>query len=80
MVSHWSTLYDLSKAFNILNYSLLLQKLDAYGFSLMSTTFIQTYLNEKMQKFNVNNKCRVRENIYIGVSQCLATRFQYFYQ
>ena len=36
---------DLSKAFDVLNHSLLLAKLDAYGFSLRSTTFIQSYLN-----------------------------------
>ena len=47
---------DLSKAFDVLNHSLLLAKLDAYGFSLKSTTFIQSYLNKRMQKVNVNNK------------------------
>ena len=47
---------DLSKAFDVLNHSLLLAKLDVYGFSLKSTTFIQSYLNKTMQKVNVNNK------------------------
>ena len=41
---------DLSKAFDVLNHSLLLAKLDAYGFSLKSTTFIQSYLNKRVQK------------------------------
>ena len=49
---------DLSKAFDLLNHSLLLAKLDAYGFSLKSTTFIQSYLNKRMQKVNVINKFR----------------------
>ena len=47
---------DLSKAFDVLNYSLLLAKLDAYGFSLKFTTFIQSSLNKRMKKVNVNNK------------------------
>ena len=60
---------DLSKAFDVLNHSLLLAKLEAYGFSLKSTTFIQSYLNKRMQKVNVNNKFSVWEDIYSGVPQ-----------
>ena len=41
---------DLSKAFGVLNCSLLLAKLDAYGHSLKSMTFIQSYLNKKDAK------------------------------
>ena len=58
---------DLSKAFDVLNHSLLLAKLDAYGFSLKSTTFIQSYLNKRVQKVNVNNKFSAWEVIYSGV-------------
>ena len=47
---------DLSKAFDVLNESLLLAKLDANAFSQKSTTFIQSYLNKRIQKVNVNNK------------------------
>ena len=60
---------DLSKAFDVLNHSLLLAKLDAYGFSLKSTTFIQSYLNKRVQKVNVNNKFSAWEVIYSGVPQ-----------
>ena len=60
---------DLSKAFDVLNHSLLLAKLDAYGFSLKSTAFIQSYLNKRMQKVNVNNKFSAWEGIYSGVPQ-----------
>ena len=60
---------DLSKPFDVLNHSLLLAKLDAYEFSLKSTTFIQSYLNKRMQKLNVNNKFSVRQDIYSGVPQ-----------
>ena len=54
-VQQWSTV-DLSKAFDVLNHSLFLAYLGAYGFSLKSTTFIQSYLNKRMEKVNVNNK------------------------
>ena len=47
---------ELSKAFNILNHFLLLAKLDASGFPLKSTTFIQNFLNKRMYKVIVNNK------------------------
>ena len=35
---------DLSKAFDTLNYNLLLAKLNAYGFSFSAIKFIQSYL------------------------------------
>ena len=60
---------DLSKAFDVLNHSLVLAKLHAYGFFLKFTTFIQSYLNKRMQKVNVNNKFSAWEDIYSGVSQ-----------
>ena len=60
---------DLSKLFDELNLSLLLVKLDAYGFSLKSKTFIQSYLNKRMQKVNVNNTFTAWEDIYSGVPQ-----------
>ena len=46
---------DLSKAFDLLNHSLLLAKLDAYGFSLKSTTFIQSYLKGCIKSMPIIN-------------------------
>ena len=60
---------DLSKAFDVLNHSLLIAKLDAYGFFLKSLTFTQSYLNKRVQKVNVNNKFSAWEVIYSGVPQ-----------
>ena len=55
---------DLSKPFDVLNRFLLHANLDAYGFSLKSMTFIQSFLNKRMQKVNVNNKFSSWEDIY----------------
>ena len=41
---------ELSRIFNVLNYFLLLPKLDAYGFPLNCATFIQSYFNKKDAK------------------------------
>ena len=55
---------DLSKPFDVLNRFLLHANLDVYGFSLKSMTFIQSFLNKRMQKVNVNNKFSSWEDIY----------------
>ena len=60
---------DLSKAFDVLNHSLLLAKMDAYGFSVNIRTFIQSHLNKRMQKVSVNRKFSAWEDIYAGVAQ-----------
>ena len=62
---------DVAKAFDVLNHSLLLAKLDVYRFYLKSTTFIQSYLKKRMQKFNENNKFSAWDDIYNGVPQGL---------
>ena len=58
---------DLSKACGVLNHSLLLAKLNAYGFSLKYMTFKQSYLNKRMQNIKVNNKFSAWEDINSGV-------------
>ena len=60
---------NFSKAFDVLNHFLLLAKLDTYKFSLKSTTFIQNYLNKRMQKVDLNNKFSASEDVYSGVPQ-----------
>ena len=54
---------DLSKAFDVLNRS---SKLDAYEFSRKSTAFIQSYLNKRIQKVNINKFSRWKD-ILTGV-------------
>ena len=69
MLEKWKYLLDLSKAFDVLTHFLPLGKLDAHGFSLKSATFIQSYLNKKIQKVNVNNKFSTWEDISSSVPQ-----------
>ena len=45
---------DLSKVFDIINYSLLLANLEAYGFSTSSLKLMQSYLYNRFQKTKVN--------------------------
>ena len=47
-------LMDLSKAFDTINHSLLLAKLEAYGFSMTSLKLMQSYLCNRFQRTSVN--------------------------
>ena len=60
---------DLSKAFDTLNHNLLLAKLNAYGFSNNSLLFIQSYLNNRYQRTNINNVFSSWLKIISGVPQ-----------
>ena len=60
---------DLSKAFDVLNHNLLLAKLDAYGFNIHATQYIKSYLTNRLQRVNINNKFSSWENVWTGVPQ-----------
>ena len=45
---------DLSKTFDTINHSLLLAKLEEYGFSMTSLKLIQSYLHNRFQRTSVN--------------------------
>ena len=45
---------DLSKAFDAIHHSLLLAKLDAYGFPTTSSKFMQNYLFNRHQRSSIN--------------------------
>ena len=45
---------DLSKAFYTINHSLLLAKLEAYGFSMNSLRLMESYLCNRFQRTSVN--------------------------
>ena len=44
-----AVLTDLSKAFDCLNYDLLIAKLNAYGFNYHALTFIMDYISRRKQ-------------------------------
>ena len=62
-------LTDLSKAFDCLNHELLIAKLHAYGFSLESLTFIQSYLTNRIQRVKTNSSFSEYSNVESGVPQ-----------
>ena len=62
-------LTDLSKAFDSLNYELLIAKLNAYGFDKESLEFIRSYLKERKQKTKVGSFYSTWKSIKLGVPQ-----------
>ena len=46
---------DLSKAFDTLDYSLLLAKLSGFGFDNNSLSFVRSYLTKRIQRCKIEN-------------------------
>ena len=62
-------LMDLSKAFDTINHSLLLAKLEAYGFSMTSLKLMQSYLCNRFQRTSVNASFSNWKKIETGFPQ-----------
>ena len=60
---------DLSKAFDTLNYILLIAKLGAYGFDTKALYYIKSYLDNRKQRVRVNNNFSSWQEIIAGVQQ-----------
>ena len=60
---------DLSKAFDTINHDLMLAKLKAYGFSTNALNLMHSYLKNRKQKVQINNKFSLERNVIAGVSQ-----------
>ena len=58
-----------SKTFDVLKPPQHLTKLDADGFSLKSTIYIESYINKRIQRVNVNNKFSSLEDTYSVLPQ-----------
>ena len=61
---------DLSKGFDTINHDLLIAKLKAYGFSREALKLIKSYLKNRKQKVQINNKLSSEErDVIAGVPQ-----------
>ena len=60
---------DLSKAFDTINHDLMLAKLKAYGFSTNALNLMHSYLKNRKQKVQINNKFSLERNVIAGVPQ-----------
>ena len=59
----------LSKAFDSLDYSLLIAKLEAYSFDSLSLEFMKNYLTTRRQRWKVGNCFRIWRTITSGALQ-----------
>ena len=64
-----SRIMDLSKAFDTINHDLMLAKLKAYGFSTNALNLMHSYLKNRKQKVQINNKFSLERNVIAGVPQ-----------
>ena len=62
-------LTDLFKAFDCLNLDLLIEKLNAYGFSLPALRLIRDYLPNRKKRTRINNSCSTWMEIVFGAPQ-----------
>ena len=60
---------DLSKAFDVINHSLLLAKLEIYGVSMTSLKLMQSYLCNRFRRTSVNTSISDWKEIGTGVPQ-----------
>ena len=62
-------LMDLSRAFDTINHSLLLAKLDVYGFSRTSLKLMQNYLCNRQQRISINGSFSDWTEVITGVAK-----------
>ena len=60
---------DLSKAFDTIDHDLLIPKLKAYGFSKEALKLMKSYLKNRKQKLQINNKFSSERDVIAGVPQ-----------
>uniref|UniRef100_A0A1B6LAY2 Reverse transcriptase domain-containing protein n=1 Tax=Graphocephala atropunctata TaxID=36148 RepID=A0A1B6LAY2_9HEMI len=64
-----TTFIDLTKAFDLVDHSILLKKLDYYGIRKKELGLIESYLMSRMQMVSINNVSSSFKNIVAGVPQ-----------
>ncbi len=60
---------DFSKAFDTVDYSVVIRKLHAIGFSPSSLNWMLDYLTSRKQFVQINDKQSYLESVYFGVPQ-----------
>ena len=60
---------DFRKAFDLVDHSILLQKLKLYKCDENSLSWFKSYLSNRTQRVSMNNKCSASEPIRYGVPQ-----------
>ena len=60
---------DLSKAFDTIDHNLLLAKMNAYGFSTKSLSFIKSYLTNRFQRCKISSSYSDWRKVKCGVPQ-----------
>ena len=60
---------DLSKAFDTINHDLLIAKPKVYGFSKEALKLMKSYLKNRKQKVQINNKFSSERDVIAGVPQ-----------
>ena len=50
-----AVLMDLSKAFDSITHDLMIAKMHAYGFSIVTVTFLYSFLQRRKQNMRINN-------------------------
>ena len=61
-------IFNLSKAFDKINHAILVAKLKADGFSLNALKIINSYLNNRKQKVQTNDKFSSESTVITGVT------------
>ena len=64
-----SIFVDLRKAFDLVNHTILLSKLQNYGLTINTLNWIQNYLTNRQQKIIMNGISSLSKNITCGVPQ-----------
>ena len=60
---------DLKKAFDTINHTILLSKLECYGIRGLSLLWFQSYFNNRKQICKVNNSLSTFQNVSCGIPQ-----------
>ena len=60
---------DLRKAFDTIDHSLLLQKMERYGIRGVTNDWLKSYLNNRLQYVDINNTASQLRRVTCGVPQ-----------